>query len=402
MEVILLVIRPKHNVSGQDYRAKLYDILLLDHKNVERHGKSTKYLPSFVPTSENEPRDEILSHLYSLTGAEHGGIKGERVLHVPWYTDGHRSSLSRFTLYCIPVSARDKLNSSYVDSSPDCPGFYSLDSLLHTLSSSSSNFAPPTKASVLQIENWLKEKHSKPGNLELVFRSRADFRVKLIINNPAISFGNRLDAHDYSEKLKSIEKCNRVVNNPLFNSGLLATHRRKQNEVYPPPDYIEFDSTSRKESFSSTVDPDTYSYTVEEREQYPVHAFAKTGDVLNIKDFVSPPLRLTLSSRDRYGWMPIHYAAWFGNTDVVQFLLREGCSPNVVNSDDRTPLHLSAIKGYPSVVEVLLSHPEMDINLVDKKGRTALELCEQKTSIEHSQVVKQLELAARQPSKIQV
>ncbi|XP_060605081.1 krev interaction trapped protein 1-like [Ruditapes philippinarum] len=422
MEVILAVVRPKQNVSGQDYRAKLYDILLLDHKNVDRHGKQ-KYFPSFHLTVEKEPRDLILSHLYTITGGDHVGIKGERALIVPWTKDGQRSSLSRFTLYCIPISPRDKLNSVFVDKSPNSPGFYSLETLLHSLNSSM-NFPPPTKTCVMQIDKWLKEKHSKPGALELVFRSRADFRVKFTVSNPAflpISMGLsdstgssstlylrtlmsdfpeeiRIAANEYSAKMMAIEKCTKVVMNPLFGTNLVPGNRPLRTVPCPPPDYIKSVTNSRKSSLNSSIDPDSYS--LEERELYPVHMFAAKGDVSKVRDCISRHYQLAM--RDPYGWTPIHFAAWFGYEEIVQMLLNAGCSPNVLNSDDRTPLHLSAIKGYPAVVKVLLNHPELDINLVDKKGRTAFEMCEQKFSLEHKEVAKCLVKAARQPRQIQV
>lgn len=424
MEVILAVVRPKQNVSSQDYKAKFYDILLLDHKNSERHGKQspTKYFPSFHLTIEIEPRELILSHLYSLTGGDHGGIKGERALIVK---EGQRASMSRYTLYCIPTNSRDKLNSSFVDKSPNSPGFYSLENVIHLLNVSTTSFPPSTRSSVLQIENWLRDKHTKPGALELMFHSRADFRVIFSIINPAflpISMGLsdnntsatstiylrsmmsdfpeviRIAANEYSAKMTAIEKCTTVVINPLFGSVLVARSRTIPTVPCPPPDYIESGTTSRKSSLNSSIDPDSYS--LEERELYPIHIYAAKGDVLKVQDCISRSY--SPSKRDPYGWSPIHFAAWFGHQDVVQMLLLAGCSPNVLNSDDRTPLHLSAIKGFPGVVSVLLNHPELDINLVDKKGRTALEMCEQQLNWEHIQVAKRLEVAARQPRQIQV
>ena len=76
MEIILAVIQPKQNVtSGYEYRPKLYNILLLDYKSNEKNVL-TKYLPTFSLNSTKEPRDEVLTTLFHLTGGEHGGIKG--------------------------------------------------------------------------------------------------------------------------------------------------------------------------------------------------------------------------------------------------------------------------------------------------------------------------------------
>lgn len=416
MEAILAIIRPKQIVNGQEYKAKFYDILLLDHKN-ERHGKSAKFLPKFPLTKEREPRDEILSFVYNLTGGDHGGIKGERALVIPW-KDMHDShnSLSNFTLYCIPVSMRDKL-SAFVEKAPSSPGFYSMDNLMNTLNSSSTNVSVMTKTFVSNIEQWLKEKHSKSDALDLIFRSRADYRIKMNVSNPVFlpitmgltSSGSqsslrsdfpdeiRIAANESLAEMMAIEKCTKVLINPLFGSGLLSRGRRK-HIVDPPVDYLISGTVSRKSSLTSTVDPD--HYTQEDRELYPLHIYAAKGDVLKVQDYLrrcySP------SQRDSFGWAAIHMAAWCGHHDIVQMLLTAGCSPNITNSDDRTPLHLAAKANNFEVVRVLLNHPEIDTNVVDRKGQTALDTCGQKLSWEQRKVAQIIEQAAKQPKQIQV
>ena len=48
--MVLAVIRPKSIHNGTEYKPKYYDILLLDHRNPDKHGKTTKFLPSFKLT----------------------------------------------------------------------------------------------------------------------------------------------------------------------------------------------------------------------------------------------------------------------------------------------------------------------------------------------------------------
>ncbi|WAR12458.1 KRIT1-like protein [Mya arenaria] len=412
MESILAIIRPKQNIHGQDFKAKLYDILLLDHKIVDRHSKPSKFLPSFTLDLNREPREDILSYVYSMTGGEYGGIKGERALVIPWKDskEAKRSSLSSFTLYCIPVSHRDKLNNSFVEKSQNFPGFYSLEQVISSLVSNSINFPPLTKSFVMHIEHWLKEIHTKPGVLDYVFKSRADFRVKMIVSSPVfigissiggsnlrceISESLRIAANESLARMMAIEKCTKVVINPLFGSGLAGKGRRKQ--PLPPVDYPS-GTISRKSSLNSTVDPDRYS--LEERELYPLHMYASKGDVLKVEEYISRGL--SLEKRDAYGWAPIHFGAYFGHHDIVQMLLSAGCSPNIVNLDDRTPLHLAARTGNIDVVNVLLNHPEIDINVVDKTGQTAQDTCEQKLGWEHIKVSKRIEMASRMPKQIQL
>ncbi|KAH3774356.1 krev interaction trapped protein 1-like [Dreissena polymorpha] len=413
MEAILAVIRPKQNVQGHDYKAKLYDILLLDHKTVDRQGRPAKYLPTCTLMVEREPRDEILPQVCSMTGGDHVGIKPERALVIPW-KDSHRSSLNGFTLFCIPVSHRDKLNASFADKSPLGIAFYPLDQLINTMHSSAPTLVPLTKTFVQHIEQWLKEKHSKQGALDYIFRSRAEFRVKMNVSNPVFlpyNMGlsnnqNKYLQNEYPEEIRSqtneilakmmaIEKCTKVAINPLFGSGLVGTGRRRH--TYPPVDYPS-GTLSRKSSLNSLIDPDRYS--LEGRQNYPLHVFASKGDFQKVVDCVTQGQSPT--QRDSYGWAPIHCAAYEGNHDIVKYLLLAGCSPNLVNADERTPLHLAANAGHLDVVNILLSHPHIDINVVDKRGQTALDTCNQKRQWEHIQVAKRIEMAMRKPKQIEV
>lgn len=76
----MAVVQPKqNNVYTQEYRPKLYNILLLDHRTTSlgEKGKPTKYLPTFPLTNlQEEAGDEVLANLYQLTGGDHVGIKG--------------------------------------------------------------------------------------------------------------------------------------------------------------------------------------------------------------------------------------------------------------------------------------------------------------------------------------
>lgn len=416
MEVILAVLRPKGNHNGTDYKPKYYDILLLDHRNLDIHGKATKFLPSFkFINSDDEPREKVLTQLYMLTGGEHGGIKGERALLVSWNEkEGYRDSLSHYVLYCIPVNSRDKLNSTFVDKSPNSPGFYSLESLIHSINTAAMNFPVRTQTFIMHLESWLKDKHSRTGALDILFRSRADYRISLNVSNPVFvplnmglsesrgSLRNdipdeiRIAAYESLAKMTSVEKCDKVVINNLFGTGLAVKPRLRSQPWVPNQDYETNGSstTSRKSSLESSFGPGM------DEEQSPLHVYASKGEVQKLQEYIS---RGHMHSKGNdFGWAPIHCAVWYGHSNAVLVLLNAGCSPNVVNPEDRTPLHLAALKGYPSVAEVLLNHPEIDINAVDKQGRTPLEVCIQERSAQHEEVARKIEMAARQPRQIQV
>ena len=51
-----------------------------------------------------------------------------------------------------------------------------------------------------------------------------------------------------------------------------------------------------------------------------------------------------------------------GHINAVTMLLNEGsCSPNLTNDDGCTPLHIAAQHGQVYVVELLLTHQELDL-----------------------------------------
>lgn len=57
--------------------------------------------------------------------------------------------------------------------------------------------------------------------------------------------------------------------------------------------------------------------------------------------------------QDRKGDTLAHYAAWFNQEEVIEFLLRFGADFDVCNHDGLTPLMLASIRGYISIVRIL-------------------------------------------------
>ena len=98
---------------------------------------------------------------------------------------------------------------------------------------------------------------------------------------------------------------------------------------------------------------------------------AGSGDLAEVKRLVvgcgvDPNVR-----EDNYGATPLHVAAEYGYSEIVEVLLEHGATPNIRDKDGRTPLHYAAMFGNSKVVEVLLEHGA-DPNIRNKYGSTPL------------------------------
>jgi len=96
-----------------------------------------------------------------------------------------------------------------------------------------------------------------------------------------------------------------------------------------------------------------------------------TGDLAEVKRLVvgcgvDPNVR-----EDDYGATPLHVAAEYGYSEIVEVLLEHGAAPNIREKYGDTPLHYAAMFGNSKVVEVLLEHGA-DPNARDDYGATPL------------------------------
>ncbi|XP_053201240.1 uncharacterized protein LOC128386259 [Panonychus citri] len=82
-----------------------------------------------------------------------------------------------------------------------------------------------------------------------------------------------------------------------------------------------------------------------------------------------------LEFRDVHGATPLHIAAANGYSVVVEFLLDNHVSTDVVDNDLWQPIHAAACWGHPDVLEQLVQ-AGADLNARTKNGETPLEICE--------------------------
>jgi ankyrin repeat protein len=73
--------------------------------------------------------------------------------------------------------------------------------------------------------------------------------------------------------------------------------------------------------------------------------------------------------RNEYGWTPIHWAAQGGRTDTVEWLAQHGADINCRTESGDTPIHWAAREGHTDAVKCLKQHGA-DVNATNNKGET--------------------------------
>ena len=91
------------------------------------------------------------------------------------------------------------------------------------------------------------------------------------------------------------------------------------------------------------------------------------------------------------GWHPLHYAAFAGHFEIVEFLLTKGALVDAKAPNGQTPLMLAAGQGHAACVRILIDSGA-DLAITDPDGRTALNIAEQKGM---SEIVELLRTASR-------
>ena len=79
---------------------------------------------------------------------------------------------------------------------------------------------------------------------------------------------------------------------------------------------------------------------------------------------------------DDFGWTPLHYAAYFGNFEVVELFLENNNISLAYERDVRgmSAIHISAMEGHRHVMNAIIEKFPYTCELLDNRGRTALHL----------------------------
>jgi len=111
----------------------------------------------------------------------------------------------------------------------------------------------------------------------------------------------------------------------------------------------------------------------EREEDYITHAHAIRAMIIQYP--------LLLFTKDENGSTPLHWAAYNGDLDLVQELLKNKYLVHVKNKRGQTPLHNAAYYGCPNVIALLLANGAK-VNANDKKGDIPLHVANKRAVAE--------------------
>ncbi|RDA83824.1 hypothetical protein CP532_5132 [Ophiocordyceps camponoti-leonardi (nom. inval.)] len=93
-----------------------------------------------------------------------------------------------------------------------------------------------------------------------------------------------------------------------------------------------------------------------------------------------------LNAKDKFGWTPLHYTVkWaYSPSSFVEALIDGGADLAIQDNTKQTALHLAVANGHFRVLVLLIAHDSFNSfkNIVDSKGRTALHICAENSSLE--------------------
>ncbi|XP_029442283.1 transient receptor potential cation channel subfamily A member 1-like, partial [Rhinatrema bivittatum] len=112
--------------------------------------------------------------------------------------------------------------------------------------------------------------------------------------------------------------------------------------------------------------------SVDNEKATPLHFAAASGNLELLMMITDESSDEVLNVMDYKGNTPLHWAVEKNQMESVRFLLSRGANPNILNYYLLAPLHLAVQLQHNAIVEVLVSHSGIDIDLEGELGNTPL------------------------------
>ena len=143
-----------------------------------------------------------------------------------------------------------------------------------------------------------------------------------------------------------------------------------------PPELVNNDGNIEKSKTSPRVriNP-SKDWTSIGTEHQDFFTAARKGDLSGVKRILQqcPDIDVNKGSDKFFGTTPLGIASYNGETETVQYLLKDKrIKINKANKMGVSPLLGASMQGNMEVVEVLLREPEIDVNMADSLGSTPL------------------------------
>lgn len=81
-----------------------------------------------------------------------------------------------------------------------------------------------------------------------------------------------------------------------------------------------------------------------------------------------------MDSQNGDGQTPLHISAGEGDDVMVKYFYSVRASANILDNEDRTPMHLAAERGHASVIELLCDKFKASISERTKDGSTLMHI----------------------------